>query len=537
MFSNKNIYIIFGGIILVSYIFALIIITTTDQKKIESYEKKEINSFVQSKAVTLEYFFNVLKKDVSNISENRILSLYFLNKALGMSMEYGLKVSINKIDRFLDKFKDSQYIKNSRIFKDIILINKEKNIVSENNRNNLIDLNSLNIESANEASIYIDNKENEVYILKNIFIKEKIVGTLVCFINIEGIFKELVIETEQFVLGSKSKLITQSKQSIDLILKDNKYKKIDIIDTPFVIFGKTSDINEKSFFTKWLNIFLAFLAFPILYILYHLLLLNNKNIKLKEEIKNSLKEKQNEKIMLQQSRVAAIGEMIGNIAHQWRQPLSVITTQATGLKISLEYGNEISKDELKKMMEKINNQAQHLSKTIDDFRSFFQGNINELHEFDIRNTLDDVRKLTKDTFNNNFIEYHNNIEDCKIKGNENILIQAFINIYNNAKDALSEKTLIEKYFFVESKVIDDELIVIFKDNANGISKDIIEKVFEPYFTTKHESVGTGIGLYMTNQIITKHFKGSIEVENEEFIFNNKKYTGAKFTIVLPIREF
>ena len=536
MFTNKakNIYIIFGGLILVSYILALIILTTIDQKKIESYKKNEINSYVQSKAVTLEYFFNVLKKDISNISENRILSLYFLNKALEMSMEYGLKVSINKIDRFLDKFKMDQNIKNTSIFKDIILIDLEKNIVSSSNETNLIDLKSLDIANTNEASIHIDKNKNEVYILKNIFIKEKVVGTLVCFIDIEEMFEKLIIETEQFVLGSKSILITKSTQTINTILKNEKYKQIDIAETPFILFGKISDINKESFFSRWFNFSLALLAFPILYILYYLLLLNNKNIKLQEEIKNSLRDKQNEKIILQQSRVAAIGEMIGNIAHQWRQPLSVITTQATGLKISLELGNEISKNELKNMMSNINNQAQHLSKTIDDFRSFFQGNINELHEFNISNTLNNVRKLTQDTFHNNFIEYHDDIEDCRIKGNENILIQAFINIYNNAKDAFSEQSLVEKLFFVESRVEDDKLIVVFKDNATGISNDVLEKVFEPYFTTKHESVGTGIGLYMTNQIITKHFKGSIEVENEDFIFNDKKYTGAKFTIILPI---
>jgi len=539
MFANKikNIYIIFAGIILVSYILALIAITAIDQKKIENYQEKEINSFVQSKAVTLEYFFNVLKKDISNISNNKILSSYFLNKALGMSMEYGLKISINKIDRFLNEFTISQDIKNSRIFKDIILIDLEKNIISSSNENSLrIDLKKLDISLANKSSINIDKKKNEVYILKNIFTKGKIVGTLVCFIDIEEMFEKLIIETEQFVLGSKDKLITRSTENIDSILKNEKYKQIDISDTPFILFGKISDINKESFFSRWFNFSLAFLAFPILYILYYLLLLNNKNIKLQEEIKNSLRDKQNEKIILQQSRVAAIGEMIGNIAHQWRQPLSVITAQATGLKISLDFGNEVSKKEIKDIMVNINDQAQYLSKTIDDFRSFFKGNTNELHEFYISNTLNNVRKLTKDTFNNNFIEYHDNVEDCKIKGNENILTQAFINIYNNAKDALLEKSSVEKLFFVESRIEDDKLIITFKDNGNGIPNDLIEKVFEPYFTTKHESVGTGIGLYMTNQIITKHFKGSIQVENDDFTLNDKKYTGAKFTIKLPINK-
>jgi signal transduction histidine kinase len=185
-------------------------------------------------------------------------------------------------------------------------------------------------------------------------------------------------------------------------------------------------------------------------------------------------------------------------------------------------------------MDNINKQAQHLSKTIDDFRNFFKGDTNKVSEFEIKNTLENVRNLTKDTFSSNFIEYNDSIEECKLKGNENILIQALINIYNNAKDALSANGLDKKLFYLEAKKVDNNLLITIKDNGNGIPKNIIGKVFEPYFTTKHESVGTGIGLYMTNQIITKHFKGSIVATNKKYFIDDIEYTGAQFTIKIPV---
>lgn len=244
-----------------------------------------------------------------------------------------------------------------------------------------------------------------------------------------------------------------------------------------------------------------------------------------------LEKNKQERILFQQSRIAAVGEMLGNIAHQWRQPLSIITTASTGLKLSLELDPEIDKEKVIQTLDLVNNSAQHLSATIDDFRNFFRDDLNLIKEFNLKDTFTRVRELTFASFHHNFIMYSDEIEDIYLKLNESLLIQALINLYNNSKDALANKKY-DRYFFVSVKRYMDRIIIKVKDNGGGIKPDIIDKVFDPYFTTKHESVGTGIGLYMTNQLITKQMKGEISVKNVKVIENEIEYDGTEFTIII-----
>lgn len=242
--------------------------------------------------------------------------------------------------------------------------------------------------------------------------------------------------------------------------------------------------------------------------------------------------KQQEKMILQQARTSAIGEMIANIAHQWRQPLSAISTVATGMKVQLELGMTIPKDDEIINLDKINQQTQHLSKTIDDFRGFFSGNMSEMLEFEVSDVVKQVHELSKDSFKINFVEMIYDIDkDLYLYGNKNLLIQALLNIYNNALDALKQVED-EKFIFISLKKDEDKILLSIKDNAGGIAEDILEKVFEPYFTTKHQSQGTGIGLYMTHQIVVKQLNASISAINTEYSFRNKSYKGALFTITL-----
>jgi len=245
--------------------------------------------------------------------------------------------------------------------------------------------------------------------------------------------------------------------------------------------------------------------------------------------------KQQEKMILQQARTSAIGEMIGNIAHQWRQPLSVISTASTGLKVQLEMDMEISKEETIESLEKINSQTQFLSKTIEDFRGFFSEDMSEVFEFDITEVINKVNDLTKDSFKINFVHVNYDIEkEVFILGNKNLLIQALINIYNNALDVLKEKEG-ERLIFISVKKDDSNITLNIKDNGGGISSDNIEKIFDPYFTTKHQFQGTGIGLYMTHQIIVKQLKGNILAKNVKYEYEGEKFTGALFTITIPIQ--
>ncbi|MGE4382521.1 MAG: cache domain-containing protein [Arcobacter sp.] len=239
-------------------------------------------------------------------------------------------------------------------------------------------------------------------------------------------------------------------------------------------------------------------------------------------------------ILHQQSKMAAMGEMIGNIAHQWRQPLSTITTASSGMVLQKEMG--ILTDEFFfEASKKINTSAQYLSQTIDDFRNFFSPN-RQKTKFFLRNTFSTTLDLISAQFNAKEIHIIKNIEDIELFSYENELIQALINILNNSRDELLKKEN-DRYIFIDVyKNNIDEVNIIIKDNAGGIKEEVINKIFEPYFTTKHQSQGTGIGLYMTEEIVTKHLNGIISVKNKEFIFNDKKYFGAQFRIKLKLSE-
>ena len=237
------------------------------------------------------------------------------------------------------------------------------------------------------------------------------------------------------------------------------------------------------------------------------------------------------KLIESQSKLASMGEMIGNIAHQWRQPLSVISTISSGVKFKSEFG-VLDEKELIYDMDVISKQSQYLSNTIDDFRNFIK-NTNKKEKISLCNTVKKALSILHPSMVNNDIEIISKLEcDLEIEAYENQLIQAILNIVNNAKDALRENNEDkQKYIFIDTKANEENLTITIKDNAGGIPKDIIQKVFEPYFTTKHQSIGTGIGLSMTYQIITEHHNATIKVSNEKFDYENTPQIGACFQII------
>ncbi|MGB0990247.1 MAG: ATP-binding protein, partial [Halarcobacter sp.] len=223
-----------------------------------------------------------------------------------------------------------------------------------------------------------------------------------------------------------------------------------------------------------------------------------------------------EKLLMQQSKMAAMGEVLENIAHQWRQPLSTISSASTGIKLQHELG--VLKDEMFfESLDIINNSSQFLSKTIDDFRSFFKPD-QEKQYFNFDDVFEKVKMIIINKFKNEEIELIKTSDETEVLNYSNALIQVLINIFNNSKDAFIENNIDKRVIFIDAYKEKDNLIIKIKDNAGGISKDIIDKIFEPYFTTKHKTHGTGIGLYMCEEIVTKHMQGKIEVQNEEFTF-------------------
>jgi PAS domain S-box-containing protein len=252
-----------------------------------------------------------------------------------------------------------------------------------------------------------------------------------------------------------------------------------------------------------------------------------------QEKANDEYRKQQDKIIAEQAKLVSMGEMIGNIAHQWRQPLSVISTLATGIKFQKELGQNIDDEKLIQSMGSIDTQAQYLSKTIDDFKNFIKEDA-EKSTFGVAGMFDSILSLVGPSYKNNFIQLILDIDtNAQILGYENELIQAFINIINNAKDTLINiKDEEERLLFIKVSNESGNVQIEIKDSGGGVDESIISRIFEPYFTTKHQKIGTGLGLSMADRIIRQRHKGEITVNNVAFEYNDKSYKGACFIVTL-----
>ena len=271
----------------------------------------------------------------------------------------------------------------------------------------------------------------------------------------------------------------------------------------------------------------------ILFLFYRQYLLKKLNAQLNEKVKLEIqKNEEKNRILIQQSRMASMGEMLENIAHQWRQPLSTISVAASGMEVKKEFST-LSDEEFFEGINHIKKSTVYLSNTIDDFRTFFIKE-KKTSQMNIKNAIEKALELMGNTFMQQRINLVKNIEEIEILSLENELIQVLMNIFVNAKDALKQTLGDEKYIIIDVFKKEDNLIIQIKDSAKGIDEKIIDKIFEPYFTTKHKFKGTGIGLYMSKLLVEKHLKGSIKTSNTEFTFMDKIHKGALFEIILPI---
>lgn len=258
---------------------------------------------------------------------------------------------------------------------------------------------------------------------------------------------------------------------------------------------------------------------------------NNLEKRIEEEV---AKIKNIQDKLFKSEKLAAMGEMIGNIAHQWRQPLSAISTSATGMKMQKEF-DCLSDDFFNNACDTINDNAQYLSNTIDDFKNFIKGDRSRA-VFNLEDVINSFLHLVEGTIKNyNITIILDTKEDIRVDGFENELIQCLINIFNNAKDALVEKISSndKRIIFISSNIEDNKAIINIKDNAGGIPDEVVTHIFEPYFTTKHKSKGTGLGLHMTYNLIVDGMEGFIDISNKNFTYDNKSYYGAEFRITLP----
>ncbi|WP_295052397.1 HAMP domain-containing sensor histidine kinase [Sulfuricurvum sp.] len=232
-----------------------------------------------------------------------------------------------------------------------------------------------------------------------------------------------------------------------------------------------------------------------------------------------------EKMMITQSRMAIMGEMIGMIAHQWRQPITVIGMITNNTILTLEF-DELNKQQLLDDLNVIDKQIHYLSSTIDDFRNFFRPN--KLPQtITLREISNDMLTMLGKNYKNFGITLTFEGElDTPFVTYKNELLQVFLNIFTNAKDAFEERHCTEPFIRFNVSQKGEQIIFSIQDNAGGIPENIIDKIFDPYFSTKEEKNGTGLGLYMSAIIIEKHLYGAINVSSDPI--------GSLFTLSLPI---
>lgn len=244
-------------------------------------------------------------------------------------------------------------------------------------------------------------------------------------------------------------------------------------------------------------------------------------LRVREEI---VKNEQKQKVMFWQSRLASLGEMLANIAHQWRQPLTELSLTLFSLKKAALNDNT---QDVQSLYDESKAIIQNMSTTIDDFTNFFKPT-KQKHYFKVADSINEALSILEKIIIKEMINIHTEFEDVEVLGISNELTQVLINLIQNSKDAFLQSSVLLKEINIRVKKEGDFALIEFEDNAGGIKEKDIYKIFEPYFTTKHSSSGTGLGLFMSKMICEQGLNGSIDVKSK------KGFT--TFRIKIPLQE-
>ena len=253
--------------------------------------------------------------------------------------------------------------------------------------------------------------------------------------------------------------------------------------------------------------------------------LESLNQSLEEKVKIEIeKNREKEQLLVQKSKFIALGEMISNIAHQWRQPLSELSSILMFIKFKFDL-NTLDSQTMDKKSKEATQVLEYMSHTIDDFRNFFMPK-KDKEEFYLNKVINSIMTIVSTGLKNNNINVEINIDDnITLKTYLNEYQQVILNILKNAKDVLIEKNIENPLIKIGTKIDETHIILTIEDNGGGVFVEPLNKIFEPYFTTKSKSDGTGIGLYMSKIIVEKNMQGILKVKNTNL--------GAKFYICIP----
>jgi signal transduction histidine kinase len=323
-----------------------------------------------------------------------------------------------------------------------------------------------------------------------------------------NILKNSEYKTDKF-FSKKISLDSQDGIKIVLEVKDDLIKK------------QENKILKELMISLFIVIVISL---PFIFVLSNIF--ENIRLKLENSVKDEEeKNRQKDKMLLQSSKLAIMGEMISMIAHQWKQPLASQRAILGSIKLKRRLG-KLDNTHLEDSLELLDNLAVHMNSTIMDFSNFFKPN-KDKKTFFIDTIINDSLSLLSNTMKLNSIEIDIKVQDnFKLHTFDGELKQVLLNIINNAKDALVENNInTQKIITISIFVKDNRGFIQVDDNAGGISDDIIDKIFEPYFSTKSKN-GTGLGLYMSKVIVDEHLNGVLSVQNSDI--------GARFIIELDI---
>jgi len=254
--------------------------------------------------------------------------------------------------------------------------------------------------------------------------------------------------------------------------------------------------------------------------------LEDLNAQLEERVRKEVAQsREKDRMLIQQSRLASMGEMIGNIAHQWRQPLNALGLVLQNIRLAHQTGR-LDEAYLDRAIVKGMKLIDAMSHTIDDFRNFFKPNKSK-ERFEIARSIRSALELVEASFKSHDIAVKLDVEPgLEAIGFPGEFSQVLLNVLTNAKDALLERNVEKKEIDIHAFREKNDIVITVEDNAGGIDPEVIDKIFDPYFTTKEEGKGTGLGLYMSKMIVERNMRGSIVVQNGT--------KGARFAISIPV---
>lgn len=364
-----------------------------------------------------------------------------------------------------------------------------------------------------DLNIVLIDEDKELLNVINNFLRDRVKSTKL-FTNLDDAY--------EYILKYPADLIiTDVKVNGESGLKMYKKLKMNKIYLPLIV---ASNFSEPEYFKDAiLQRVNNFLIKPI----------NNDElldeIKFIEKILQKRKyEKEREELLIVQSKMAEMGDMIQNIAHQWKQPLNTLSICASICEIEKEYDEKI--------ITNMKNSISYMNQTIHDFHNYFEHK-KVKQVFHLKDTISKVESLISAQIKTKQINIIQNIDqNVSVNSYENELIQVLINLIKNAIDELI-KTDYKRYLFIDINSDSYGNVVIkVTDNAGGVNIDEnINTIFEKHFTTKEEK-GTGIGLYMSSIIVKNNLQGKLSVENKSYLYENEEQRGAEFTIVLDAGE-